>query len=84
MFRYKSKGTQRTRRPDPIPANPKELLGNFDLQLLMYCFPDALKAEGVIPRSPTPVPLEDRPVETLSAEELQELVRRQKVCRVFT
>lgn len=33
---------------------------------------------GVIPRSPSPVPLEDRPIEQLSVDELQELVRRQR------
>lgn len=42
-------------------------------------FTDALQAEGIIPRSPSPLPPEARPVETLSAAELQELVRRQKV-----
>lgn len=42
---------------------------------------DALRAERIIPRTPSPTPLEDRPVETLSAQELKELVRRQKVCQ---
>ncbi|KER00547.1 hypothetical protein AUEXF2481DRAFT_142753 [Aureobasidium subglaciale EXF-2481] len=32
----------------------------------------------LIPRSPSPVPLEDRPEESLSREELLELLRRQK------
>lgn len=34
---------------------------------------------SVIPRSPSPVPLEDRPIEQLSVAELHELVRRQRV-----
>lgn len=33
---------------------------------------------GIVPRSPTPLPLEERPVEQLSVEELHELVRRQR------
>ncbi|OBW63611.1 MAG: Uncharacterized protein AUREO_063230 [Aureobasidium pullulans] len=33
----------------------------------------------LIPRSPSPIPLEDRPEESLSREELIELLRRQKV-----
>jgi len=40
---------------------------------------DALKALCVIPRSPSPVPLEDRPREELSREELLELLRCQEV-----
>lgn len=32
----------------------------------------------VIPRTPSPVPLEERPIEELSIEELRELTRRQK------
>ncbi|KAK3622242.1 hypothetical protein LTR56_022290 [Elasticomyces elasticus] len=38
----------------------------------------ALQALHIIPRTPSPVPLEDRPVEELSIEEMRELVRRQK------
>jgi hypothetical protein len=34
----------------------------------------------IIPRSPTPLPLEERPIETLTAEEARELLRRQTVC----
>lgn len=37
-----------------------------------------LQIEGIIPRSPSPVPLEDRDPETLSAEEARELVRIQR------
>ena len=33
----------------------------------------------LIPRSPSPVPLEERPVEELSLEQLQEIVRQQQV-----
>lgn len=32
----------------------------------------------VIPRSPSPVPLEDRPVEELSRDEMVELLQRQR------
>jgi hypothetical protein len=32
----------------------------------------------VIPRSPSPVPLEERNVDTLSPEEMRELLRRQR------
>jgi hypothetical protein len=38
-----------------------------------------LQTLRLIPRSPTPVPLEDRPQESLNREELLELLRRQKV-----
>lgn len=37
-----------------------------------------LQIEGVIERSPSPVPLEERDPETLSAEEARELVRIQR------
>ncbi|MCJ1399038.1 hypothetical protein MMC11_002240 [Xylographa trunciseda] len=36
----------------------------------------ALQIEGIIPRSPSPVPLEDRPVESLTREEALELLAR--------
>lgn len=39
-----------------------------------------LQALCLIPRSPSPVPLEDRPEESLTREDLLELLRRQKVC----
>ncbi|KAK3082362.1 hypothetical protein LTS18_004274 [Coniosporium uncinatum] len=38
----------------------------------------ALKASFIVPRSPTPVPLEDRPVEELTMDELRELLRRER------
>ncbi|KAE9969443.1 hypothetical protein BLS_005354 [Venturia inaequalis] len=37
-----------------------------------------LKAELIIPRSPSPVPLEDRPLESLTPEEMLELLIRQR------
>lgn len=37
-----------------------------------------LQIEGIIPRSPSPVPLEERDPETLTAEEARELVRIQR------
>ncbi|KAH7125781.1 hypothetical protein B0J11DRAFT_487707 [Dendryphion nanum] len=39
---------------------------------------EALKSLLVIPRTPIPVPLEDRPVESLTHQEALELLRRQK------
>ena len=41
--------------------------------------PEALQDMLLIPRTPTPPPLEDRPLEELSVEELRELAGRQKV-----
>jgi len=38
----------------------------------------ALQSLLVIPRSPSPVPLEDRDVDSLSQEEMRELLRRQR------
>lgn len=39
---------------------------------------DALQGLRVIPRSPSPVPLEERDVATLNLDELRELARRQQ------
>ncbi|QDS76258.1 hypothetical protein FKW77_001479 [Venturia effusa] len=39
---------------------------------------DDLKAELIIPRSESPVPLENRPLEDLSLEEMRELLKRQR------
>ncbi|KAF1991051.1 hypothetical protein K402DRAFT_346946 [Aulographum hederae CBS 113979] len=44
----------------------------------MYRSKEALQIIGLIPRSPSPVPLEDRPEESLGREELAELYRREK------
>ncbi|KAF1982251.1 hypothetical protein K402DRAFT_457420 [Aulographum hederae CBS 113979] len=43
-----------------------------------YRSQDALKSLLVIPRSPTPHDVEDRPVEELNAEEMRQLLRRYK------
>ena len=45
---------------------------------LSKCPPANLQILGVLARSPSPIPLQDRPVEQLSMKELQELVRRQQ------
>jgi hypothetical protein len=37
-----------------------------------------LKSEMVIPRSPSPGPLEHRPIEQLTPEQMRELLRRQR------
>ncbi|KAJ4540446.1 hypothetical protein HRR83_009553 [Exophiala dermatitidis] len=39
---------------------------------------EALQALGVIPRSPSPIPLEERDPDTLTREEAVELLRRQR------
>ncbi|RMY79831.1 hypothetical protein D0864_08916 [Hortaea werneckii] len=38
----------------------------------------ALQSMGILPRSPSPVPLEDRDIEDLNPEEMRELLRRQQ------
>lgn len=38
----------------------------------------ALQSLGLLPRSPSPIPLEDRNIEDLSLQEAQELLRRQQ------
>ncbi|KAH7389623.1 hypothetical protein DE146DRAFT_791630 [Phaeosphaeria sp. MPI-PUGE-AT-0046c] len=43
-----------------------------------YRLRDALKALLIIPRSPSPVPLEERDVDSLSSEEMRELLQRQR------
>lgn len=40
---------------------------------------EALKVEGVMPRSPSPMPLEERPIDSLSQQEMRELLIRQRV-----
>ena len=39
---------------------------------------EALKQLGIIERTPIPVPLEERPIDEPTPEQLRELVRRQK------
>lgn len=41
-------------------------------------FAEDLQIEGVIPRSPSPVPLEERDPDDLSPEEARELIRRMR------
>lgn len=41
--------------------------------------PEALQDLHIIPRTPIPVSLEERPVEELSIDEARELLRRQRV-----
>lgn len=38
----------------------------------------ALQSLGLLPRSPSPIPLEDRSIEDLSLQEARELLRRQQ------
>lgn len=49
-------------------------------------FIGALKALCIIPRTPSPVPLEERDVNDLNPDEMRELLRRQRVgnCTVYT
>ncbi|KAF2622226.1 hypothetical protein BU25DRAFT_415384 [Macroventuria anomochaeta] len=51
---------------------------SFATYTFKYRSRDALKSLLIIPRSPSPVPLEDRDVDTLSAAEMRELLRRQR------
>lgn len=59
------------------PYDPPPKIGKLN-----KIFAENLKAELIIPRTPTPPPLEERPVDTLSLEELRELQRRAKKFRV--
>ncbi|KAL1648462.1 hypothetical protein SLS58_002217 [Diplodia intermedia] len=52
--------------------------GPFAEFIYQYRSKTALQAEGVIPRTPSPIPLEDRPLEELNQEELRELLRRSR------
>lgn len=48
-----------------------------------YRSKEALQSMYLIPRTPEPIPLEDRPIEDLTAEEMRELLRRQKVSHLY-
>jgi hypothetical protein len=50
---------------------------SYTLHLMLSL--DALKSLMVIPRSPSPVPLEDRDIATLTEAEMRELLQRQRV-----
>ncbi|KAF2809635.1 uncharacterized protein BDZ99DRAFT_463419 [Mytilinidion resinicola] len=71
--------------PQTVPAF-REVIGEyvdtvkspFATFNFRYRSRDALKALHIIPRSASPVALEDRPVEDLTPEELRELVKRQR------
>ncbi|KAJ4986210.1 hypothetical protein SVAN01_08257 [Stagonosporopsis vannaccii] len=54
--------------------------GPFATYNFKYRSRDSLKALLIIPRSTSPVPLEERDVDSLSMEEMRELLRRQRVC----
>jgi hypothetical protein len=64
IFKYRSRGRS--------VANPA-----FALHLMLYLA--ALESLMVIPRSPSPVPLEDRDIATLTEAEMRELLQRQRV-----
>ncbi|KAK7534484.1 hypothetical protein JOL62DRAFT_554513 [Phyllosticta paracitricarpa] len=51
----------------------------FATYIIRYRSTEALKIMGLIPRTPEPIPLEERPVDELTPEEMKELIRRQKV-----
>ncbi|KAK4891979.1 hypothetical protein LTR27_009506 [Elasticomyces elasticus] len=61
--------------PPSRPIRKGPTLATF---IFKYRSRAALHALHIIPRTPSPVPLENRPVEELSMEEMRELVRRQK------
>lgn len=64
VFKYRTK-----RRLVPVP----------DQWLYTQDAAGALQSLLIIERSPTPVPVDERPLDELSREELQDLVRRQRV-----
>jgi len=64
-FKYRTRSM-----PSDPPARPK---GHADKTT------EDLQIEGVIERSPSPAPLEERDLETLSPEEMRELLRRQRL-----
>ena len=47
-----------------------------------YCFLEALKSMLIIPRTPDPIPLEERDPDTMTLEELRECHRRRQAQRV--
>lgn len=55
----------------------------FATFVFRYRSRNALKAEYIISRTVSPEPLEDRPVEALTADEARELVRRLRVSLSF-
>ncbi|KAK8168194.1 hypothetical protein BKA80DRAFT_252742 [Phyllosticta citrichinensis] len=61
---------------DPI-AKP------FTVYNFRYRSLEALKSMRLIPQTPEPVPLEDRPIEDLSPEQMRELLRLQKVSHPY-
>ncbi|KAG9517388.1 hypothetical protein KCV07_g6166, partial [Aureobasidium melanogenum] len=63
-------------------SNQAKRLGNAFAEFqFRYRSRRDLQTLYLVPRSPSPVPLEDRPEETLNREELLELLRRQKARR---
>jgi hypothetical protein len=64
VFKYRSRGRSSS---DTL----------YTLHLTLYLA--ALKSLMVIPRSPSPVPLEDRDIATLTEAEMRELLQRQRV-----
>lgn len=65
-------------RPDHARTSPLNKVAEFKLK---YRTKRALQSLMVIERSPSLVPLADRPVEELSREELMKLERRRRVSR---
>lgn len=68
----------------PVPLWTTEYVDDPNTPLAVFVFRyrsmSALKAACIIPRTPTPVPLEERPIDELTEDELRVLVRRQRVC----
>jgi hypothetical protein len=56
----------------------------FGVTELLLMFPDALMQLKIFPRTPSPEPLEDRPINELTLDETRELLRRQKVRLAMT
>jgi len=60
-------------------ATTLRIIARFEADSCHLPTSEALQDLRIIPRTPTPVPLEDRPLEELTAEEMRELLRRQRV-----
>ncbi|KAF2127324.1 hypothetical protein P153DRAFT_433116 [Dothidotthia symphoricarpi CBS 119687] len=72
---------------NPVSCNPTapwehDYMDSVDKPIATYKFKyrskHALQSLLIMPRSPSPVPLEERDVDTLNAEEMRELLRRQR------
>ncbi|KAF2184338.1 hypothetical protein K469DRAFT_181530 [Zopfia rhizophila CBS 207.26] len=64
---------------DIVPEVCRHAFEDFLLQLADCSSSDTLKSLCIIPRSPSPIPLEDIPLNKLTPDEIKELLGRQRV-----